>query len=80
MALLGTYVNAGAACLAAATVSCFAHGLPTTPDFVTNTVITPSQTSIAVSAVSRGAAHVAATGVIASANEMLAQAFNAIIR
>lgn len=79
MALLNTYLNAGPACLAAAQ-NCFAHGLPTTPDFVANTPVTPSQTSIPISNVTRGAAHVAMIANIQQNSESLFAVFASPIR
>lgn len=38
MALLGTYIDAGAACLASG-LTCFAHSLPTIPDFCTSQIL-----------------------------------------
>ena len=39
MALLGTYVNSGASCMALGQ-NCFAHSLPTTPDWASFIPIT----------------------------------------
>ena len=38
--LLGTFIRAGVFCLAPDAVSCFAHGLPATPDSIMLTAIT----------------------------------------
>lgn len=44
MALLSTFINAGAACLAGG-ANCFAHGLPTVPDFAVFSTITAQNTA-----------------------------------
>ena len=48
MPLLATYTFAGAASLADNT-NCFAHGLPTTPDWALLTPITPAGSAAALS-------------------------------
>jgi len=64
MALLATYTNAGAASLAGG-ANCFAHGLPTTPDWATFIPIMAGSASVAASSipihlVSRGATAIVA--------------------
>ena len=57
MALLATYTNAGAASLASG-ANCFAHGLPTTPDWGAAMPIAPllvPTSSIPIHLTSRGA-------------------------
>jgi len=38
MAILGTYIDAGAACLASG-LTCIAHSLPTVPDFAVSQIM-----------------------------------------
>lgn len=45
MPLLSTFMNTGVSCLALG-LNCFAHSLPTTPDFATFINLTGSQTSV----------------------------------
>ena len=79
MPLLGTFIYAGAFCLAAGAANCFAHGLPTTPDFVAYTPITTATTRPNLA--TRGATGVCVTHVGADMNgEVLAPAFHSIIR
>ena len=77
MALLGTFINAGAACMALGQ-NCFAHSLPTTPDFVAwqfvgATVSIPDFNS-------RGSAGVFVRGPAAFSTEGLFASFHSIIR
>ena len=77
MALLGTFVNSGAACMTLGQ-NCFAHSLPTTPDFVTWQAI--SGTVSIPDFNSRGAVGVFVRGQAAQNNEGLFQSFTSPIR
>ena len=79
MPLLGTFIYAGAFCLAAGAANCFAHGLPTTPDFVSYTPITASVTRPNLT--TRGATGVNMNHAGGDQNgEVFAPAFHSIIR
>jgi len=77
MALLGTFINAGAACMAVGQ-NCFAHSLPTTPDFVAWQFITASVSIPDFN--SRGSAGVFVRGPAAYSTEGLFATFTAVIR
>lgn len=81
MALLGTYVNAGPACLVQGG-NCFAHSLPTTPDFVQFVQQTDGGANVCMPVlVSRNATTAYVTGRPANVSaEGCFQAFNATIR
>lgn len=77
MALLGTFINSGAACMALGQ-NCFAHSLPTTPDFVSWTLITGS---ISIpDFVSRGSVGVFVRGTGNTNADGLFASFHSIIR
>lgn len=77
MALLGTFINAGAACMTLGQ-NCFAHSLPTTPDFVAWQFITASVSIPDFN--SRGTVGVFVRGTVAGNNEGLFASFHSIIR
>lgn len=61
MALLSTFTNAGAACMASG-ANCFAHSLPTTPDWAVPVIVGTaaiSASSVPLQLVSRGSTMVA---------------------
>lgn len=77
MALLSTFINAGAACLAVEQ-NCFAHGLPTVPDFAIFATITASGSVPAE--LSRGSAGVFIDGAVDSNADGLFATFHNTIR
>ena len=77
MALLGTFVNSGAACMTLGQ-NCFAHSLPTTPDFVTWQAVTASISIPDFN--SRGAVGVFVRSPAAQFTEGLFQSFTSPIR
>ena len=82
MALNVTYTNSGAACIGAG-LTCFAHGLPTTPDFAIFAPITDGTANVCLPVkLTRGAAHVAINGALANGTgaDALFQVFHSIIR
>ena len=80
MALLGTLTNAGAACLAVGG-NCFAHGLPTTPDFVSFFQQTDGGANVCMPVlISRNATTAYCTGRVQASAEGCFQSFHAIIR
>ena len=80
MVLIGTYVNSGPACLAVGS-NCFAHSLPTTPDFVQFVQQTDGGANVCMPVlVSRNTTVAYATGRVQASAEGCFQAFNATIR
>ena len=80
MALLGTYANAGAACLPAGQ-ACFAHGLPTTPDFAAFVLATDGGANVCMPVLlCRGSVGVFQTGRFGASAEALFQTLHSIIR
>lgn len=80
MALLGTFINAGLACLALG-ANCFAHSLPTTPDFVIFTLATNGGANVSLpNLVSRGSAGAYTSAPFETKAEGLFASFHSIIR
>ena len=85
MPLLATYTYAGAACLIATGTTCFAHGLPTTPDWAVPVGLGSSATAAALSIPLHLLTRTGTTGNVVNGNpamnaELVAQFVHSIIR